>query len=226
MARQAALHAGLCAAVGLECVGGKHVVQLADGHWITAKAVIVATGISWRRLGVARLEALVGSGVFYGAAGSEMRAMEGRHVFVMGAGNSAGQTTLHLARHAHRVTMLVRGDSLGRSMSDYLIREIQATSNITVRLHTEVTEGHGSDQLEALTLCDKAAGRAEQVPAVALFVLIGGEPRTRWLRKRSSSSAATSGPDATSYRADHIRPAGPCTVRLSRSRRRSLVFSR
>ena len=169
------------AAVGLECVGGKHVVQLADGHWITAKAVIVATGISWRRLGVPRLEALVGSGVFYGAAGSEMRAMEGRHVFVMGAGNSAGQTTLHLARHAHRVTMLVRGDSLGRSMSDYLIREIQATSNITVRLHTEVTEGHGSDQLEALTLCDRAAGRAEQVPAVALFVLIGGEPRTRWL---------------------------------------------
>ena len=77
--------------------------------------------------------------------------------------------------------MLVRGDSLGRSMSDYLIREIQATSNITVRLHTEVTEGHGSDQLAGLTLCDKAAGRAEQVPAVALFVLIGGEPRTRWL---------------------------------------------
>jgi thioredoxin reductase (NADPH) len=169
------------AAVGLECAGRKHVVQLADGHRIAAKAVIVATGISWRRLGVPRLEALVGSGVFYGAAGSEMRAMEGRHVFVVGAGNSAGQTTLHLARHARRVTMLVRGDSLGRSMSDYLIREIEATSNITVRLHTEVTEGHGSDQLEALTLCDKAAGRAEQVPAVALFVLIGGEPRTRWL---------------------------------------------
>ena len=77
--------------------------------------------------------------------------------------------------------MLVRGSSLGRSMSDYLIREIKATSNITVRLHTEVTEGHGSAQLEALTLCDKAAGRAGQVPAVALFVLIGGEPRTRWL---------------------------------------------
>jgi len=169
------------AAVGLECAGGKHVVHVADGHRITAKAVIVATGISWRRLGVPRLETLVGSGVFYGAAGSEMSAMEGRHVFVVGAGNSAGQTTLHLARHARRVTMLVRGDSLARSMSDYLIREIEATSNITVRLHTEVTEGHGSDHLEALTLYDKPASRAEQVPASALFVLIGGEPRTRWL---------------------------------------------
>jgi thioredoxin reductase (NADPH) len=167
--------------VGLERAGGQHLVQLADGHRIAAKSVIVATGISWRRLGVPTLEALVGCGVFYGAAGSEMRAMEGRHVFVVGAGNSAGQTTLHLARHARRVTMLVRGDSLGQSMSDYLIRQIEATSNISVRLSTVVTEGHGSGHLEALTVYDKAAGRAEQVEAAALFVLIGGEPRTRWL---------------------------------------------
>ncbi len=130
--------------VGLECRGDERVVHLADGHQIAAKAVIVATGIAWRRLGVPRLEALVGSGVFYGAAGSETRAMEGRDVFVVGAGNSAGQTALHLARYARQVTMLVRGDSLARSMSDYLIREIEATSNITVRLHTEVTDGHGS----------------------------------------------------------------------------------
>ena len=113
-------------AVGLQCRGGQHVVQLADGHRIAARAVIVATGISWRRLGVPRLEALVGSGVFYGAAGSEARAMEGRDVFVVGAGNSAGQAALHLARYARQVTMLVRGDSLARSMSDYLVREIEA----------------------------------------------------------------------------------------------------
>ena len=118
-------------------------MHLADGHQIAARAVIVAPGIAWRRLGVPRLEALVGSGVFYGAAGSETRAMEGCDVFVVGAGNSAGQTALHLARHARQVTMLVRGDSLARSMSDYLIREIAATPNITVRLHTEVTDGHG-----------------------------------------------------------------------------------
>ena len=168
-------------AVGLECRGDEHIVHLADGHQITAKAVIVATGIAWRRLGVPRLEALVGSGVFYGAAGSETRAMAGRDVFVVGAGNSAGQTALHLARHARQVTMLVRGDSLARSMSDYLIREIEATANITVRLHTEVTDGHGADHLEALTLHDKRHDRTEQVPAAALFVLIGGEPRTQWL---------------------------------------------
>ena len=128
-----------------------------------------------------RLEALVGSGVFYGAAGSETRAMEGRDVVVVGAGNSAGQTALHLARHARQVTMLVRGDSLARSMSDYLIREIEATSNITVRLHTEVTDGHGEGHLDALTLHDRLHDRTEQVPAAALFVLIGGEPRTQWL---------------------------------------------
>jgi thioredoxin reductase (NADPH) len=166
---------------GLECRGQERVVHIAGGHQITAKAVIVGTGIAWRRLGVQRLEELVGSGVFYGAAGSELRAMAGRDVFVVGGGNSAGQTTLYLARHARHVTLLVRGDNLARSMSDYLIREIEATANITVRLHTEVTNGHGTDRLEALTLHDRRDGQTEQVPAAALFVLIGGEPRTQWL---------------------------------------------
>ena len=168
-------------AVGLECRGGKRVVRLADGHQIAARAVIVAAGIAWRRLGVPRLEALVGSGVFYGSAGSEARAMEGRDVFVVGAGNSGGQAALHLARYARRVTMLVRKDSLARSMSEYLIREIEATSSIAVRLHTEITDGHGSDHLDALTLHDLLHDRTEQVPAAALFVLIGGEPHTQWL---------------------------------------------
>jgi thioredoxin reductase (NADPH) len=168
-------------ATGLECRGDEHVVYLAGGKQVTAKAVIVGTGIAWRRLGVPRLEELVGSGVFYGAAGSELRAMAGQDVFVVGGGNSAGQTTLYLARHARHVTLVVRGGNLERSMSDYLIREIKATANITVRLHTEVTDGHGADRLEALTLSDRHSGQAEQVPAAALFVLIGGEPRTQWL---------------------------------------------
>jgi thioredoxin reductase (NADPH) len=107
--------------------------------------------------------------------------MEGHDVFVVGAGNSGGQTALHLARYAQRVTMLVRGESLARSMSDYLVREIEATGNITVRLHTEISDGHGDGRLEALTLCDKRRGRLERVTATALFVLIGGEPRTQWL---------------------------------------------
>jgi thioredoxin reductase (NADPH) len=166
---------------GLERRGDERVVHLVDGHQIAAKAVILAPGIAWRRLGVPRLEALIGSGVFYGAAGSETRAMEGRDVFVAGGGNSAGQTALHLARYARQVTMLVRGDSLARSMSDYLTREIEVTSNIMVGLHTEITDGHGSDHLESLTLHDSLYDRTEQVPAAALFVLIGGEPRTQWL---------------------------------------------
>jgi thioredoxin reductase (NADPH) len=107
--------------------------------------------------------------------------MQGRDVYVVGAGNSAGQTALHLGRYARQVTMLVRGDSLARTMSDYLIREIEASGNIAVRLRTEVRDGHGDDHLEALTLYDRLRDRAERVPADPLFVLIGGEPRTQWL---------------------------------------------
>ena len=166
---------------GMDRLGDRLAVRLDDGHRVTARAVVAASGIAWRRLGVPRLEALVGAGVFYGVAGSEARAMAGRDVFVVGAGNSAGQAALHLARHARQVTMLVRGDGLGRSMSDYLIREIEATANLTVRLHTEVSDGDGAERLASLTLRDRRDGRADQVQASALFALIGGEPRTRWL---------------------------------------------
>jgi thioredoxin reductase (NADPH) len=145
--------------------------------------VIAATGIAWRSLGVPRLEALVGAGVFYGAAGSETLAMAGRDVFVVGAGNSAGQAALHLARHARHVTLLVRRDDLRYSMSEYLIKEIEATPAIGVRLETEVIDGHGGDRLDGLTLRDKRTGGADAVPADALFILIGGEPRTQWLPK-------------------------------------------
>jgi thioredoxin reductase (NADPH) len=168
-------------AAALECQGAERVVRLADGHPISAQAVILAPGIAWRRLGVPRLEALVGSGVFYGAAGGEAQAMAGQDVFVVGAGNSGGQSALHLARHARQVTMLVRGDSLARSMSDYLIQEIEATGNIAVCLQTEVTDGHGDGHLDRLTVHDKRRDQTREVPANALFVLIGGEPRTQWL---------------------------------------------
>ncbi len=167
--------------VGLETAGDERIVRMADGHQIAARTVIAAPGIAWRRLGVPRLEALVGSGVFYGAAASETQAMEERDVFVVGAGNSAGQTALHLARRARQVTMLVRGESLARSMSEYLIREIEATPNLAVQLNTEVTDGRGIEHLDALILHDVLQDRIEPVPAAALFVLIGGEPRTQWL---------------------------------------------
>jgi thioredoxin reductase (NADPH) len=168
-------------ATGLDVRGDDRIVRVADGSKVTAKTMILAPGIAWRRLGIPDLEQLVGSGVFYGSAGTEALAMEGRDVYVVGAGNSAGQTSLHLARYARLVTMLVRGDDLARSMSDYLITEIEATSNIAVRLSTEITGGRGGEQLDTLTIRDKPSGRVEEVPAAALFVLIGGEPRTGWL---------------------------------------------
>ena len=168
-------------AAGLHAAGPDRVVTLGDGTEVACRAVVLATGLTWRRLGVASLEALVGAGVFYGAAASEAQAMKGEQVFVVGGGNSAGQAAVHLARYAAQVTLLVRGPSLAETMSDYLVRELQATSNIAVRYRTETVAGHGESRLTALTLQDRAAGVTETVPAAALFVLIGAEPHTGWL---------------------------------------------
>jgi thioredoxin reductase (NADPH) len=137
--------------------------------------------VSWRRLGVPSLEALVGAGVFYGAATSEAVAMKDERVFVVGGGNSAGQAAVHLASYAAQVTMLVRGPSLAETMSDYLVRELEATANVTVRYNTEAVDGHGDGRLSGLTLEDRTSRATETVPATALFILIGAEPHTGWL---------------------------------------------
>ncbi len=167
--------------VGLEAGADRHELGLADGTLLRARTVIVATGMTWRRLGVPRLEALIGSGVYYGAAAGETRAMQDQDVFVVGAGNSAGQACLHLARHARTVTLVVRGESLERSMSQYLIDGLQAAYNVEVRTRTEVIDGAGAEALEGLTLCDRASGHAHEVSAGGLFVMIGGEPHAQWL---------------------------------------------
>src|SRR3989440_4680261 len=120
-------------AIALERRGEDRVVRLLDGTELIARTVVIATGIDWRRLGVPRLEALVGSGVFYGAAVSESRAMQDQHVFIVGAGNSAGQAALHVAKFARTVTLLVRSDSFAKSMSSYLVRAIESTPNVGVR---------------------------------------------------------------------------------------------
>jgi thioredoxin reductase (NADPH) len=168
-------------ATGLRARGPDRLVRLSDGSEVTARAVVVASGVSWRRLGVPHLEALVDAGVFYGAAGAEARAMQGQDVFVVGAGNSAGQASVDLAKHAASVTILVRGGAIGQSMSDYLVQQIKRAPNIAVRLHTEVVDGHGGRRLELLVLRDRRSGATEDVPATALFVMIGAEPRTEWL---------------------------------------------
>jgi thioredoxin reductase (NADPH) len=168
-------------AVGLRVDGRRRLVRLPDGTEVSGEAVVVASGVSWRRLGVPRLEALVGAGVFYGAAGAEARAMEAQDVFVVGAGNSAGQAALHLAKYAASVTLVVRGPDLGASMSDYLVQEIEQAPNVAVRLDTQVVDGLGSWRLEGLALKGRVDGAIEEVPAAALFVMIGAEPHTDWL---------------------------------------------
>jgi thioredoxin reductase (NADPH) len=161
--------------------GDDRVVVLADGTGIRTRAVVLATGASYQRLGVPSLESLVGAGVFYGGGITEAQAMEGAHVYVVGAGNSAGQAAVHLAKHADRVTVIVRGGALGASMSDYLVRLIDAAENIDVRLHTKVVDGHGEGRLEELVLRDSRTGETRSVAAAALFVLIGAQPHTGWL---------------------------------------------
>jgi thioredoxin reductase (NADPH) len=182
----------------LRSEGRELTLTLSDGTEVAGRAVVLATGASYRRLGVPSLEGLVGAGVFYGAAVTEAKAVTGQEVYVVGGANSAGQAALHLAEYASRVTLVVRGRSLSTSMSEYLIREIEAAQNIYVLFRTRVIDGGGEGRLEHLVLKDLESERTETVPAAALFVLIGAEPRTGWLPKeivRDQQGYVVTGPD-------------------------------
>jgi len=168
-------------ATALRHRGEQLVVTLSDGTEVAGRAAIVATGASYRRLGVPSLEALQGAGVFYGAVAAQAQGMKGQEVYVVGGGNSAGQAARHLSKYARLVTLLVLGESLAADMSQYLIEEIEATENIQVRLNTQVIDGGGQGRLEHLVLGDCASEITETVPAAALFVLIGARPHTGWL---------------------------------------------
>ena len=168
-------------ATRLELNGPYKILHLKDGTEITARAVIIATGVSYRELSTPGLHELSGAGVYYGAATTEAQAAQGEDVFVVGAANSAGQGAMYFSRFARSVTMLVRGADLSARMSQYLIDQISNMPNISVRPHTHVVEAHGDDHLEALTLEDTETGEQEQVPASFLFVFIGAQPRNDWL---------------------------------------------
>jgi thioredoxin reductase (NADPH) len=161
--------------------GTPHRITLADGAVARAHAVALACGVTYRRLGVAHLEALVGAGVFYGAATGHARALQGTEVVVVGAGNSGGQAAVHLARYAARVTIVARGRALETTMSSYLVREIEANPRIEVRTDTDVADGGGDGRLEWVELEHRITGDRERVVAAGLFVLIGTETRTDWL---------------------------------------------
>jgi thioredoxin reductase (NADPH) len=166
---------------GLRVGAERHGLSLAGGKEVTARAVVLATGVSYRRLAVPSLEVLTGAGVFYGASVSEAQALQGARVFVVGGGNSAGQAAMHLARYAERVTILVRSGSLAGSMSSYLRDELAAAPNIDVRLHAEASDGAGDGRLEQLTVRDVRTGELSVEAAEAAFVLIGSQPHTDWL---------------------------------------------
>ena len=167
--------------VGLSSEDGYHRLRLSDGATLAARTVVITTGATYRRIGVPRLEDLQGRGVFYGAGVSEAPAMRGQKVFVIGGGNSAGQAAMNLAKWAEQVTILVRSQSLAESMSDYLIREIDAAPDVEVRHGVQVVDGTGTDHLESLVIEDIKTRMRRRVPADGLFVLVGSKPRTEWL---------------------------------------------
>ena len=158
-----------------------HILVLEDGAEIATRAVLLAMGANYQRLDIDSLEALIGAGVFYGGGIAEAPMMEGEDVVVVGAGNSAGQAAVNLARYARHVTLIVRGSDMARTMSDYLVREIEANRTIDVRLRTTVVDGSGAQRLEYVVFKDVASDKTERLPAAALFVLIGARPHTDWL---------------------------------------------
>jgi thioredoxin reductase (NADPH) len=194
--------------VGLEVAGSTRVVRFGDGSAVSAYAVVLATGVSYRQLDVPGLAELTGLGVFYGSAMTEVVACAGQDVYIVGGANSAGQSAVYFARHAKSVTMLVRGASLEESMSTYLIEQIAALPQITVRTCTEVIAASGEEHLQQLTIADRATGQTETVDASWLFVFIGAAPRTEWLDgvlARDDAGFVLAGTDLL---VDGRRPAG------------------
>lgn len=171
----------LSEAVGIRCDGNYRFVKLNNGTELSCHALLIATGVQWRKLNVPGMQELTGAGVYYGAALTEAIACKGEEVHLVGGANSAGQAAIHFSKHARHVTMLVRASSLTDSMSQYLIKEIEATPNITVRTRTTIEAVHGTSHLESITLRNADTGADEIVATKSLFIFIGAQPNTDWL---------------------------------------------
>jgi thioredoxin reductase (NADPH) len=161
-----------------------HTIVLDDGTRLTTKAVVMATGVQWRRLGTPGVDRLTGHGVYYGAAATEAHAIRGRHIHVIGGGNSAGQAAMMFASYAESVTMLVRGKTLAASMSQYLIDQLATKSNVTIETEVEVVSAEGTDCLEALEVVTGPSRRRERRQSDALFIFIGAHAETSWLPEK------------------------------------------
>lgn len=168
-------------AVKLDTDGPLRTIRLRDGTEINAKAVLIATGVSYRQLKAKGIERLSGAGVYYGATLSEGDSIKDEDVFIIGGANSAGQAAMYFSRYARKVTMIVRGDSLSSTMSQYLIDQISSTSNIQILTHSEVIEVQGKNRLQKLVISQRDSQKTETVDASTLFIFIGAIPNTKWL---------------------------------------------
>ncbi|MGC2656662.1 MAG: FAD-dependent oxidoreductase [Bryobacteraceae bacterium] len=157
------------------------IVKLGNGVEVSCHALLIATGLSWRSLDIPGVDRLQGKGVYYGAALTEAIACANESVYVIGGANSAGQAAMHFSQYSEKVTMLVRADSLEKSMSKYLIDQIAQTPNIEVCTNTEMIEAMGEERLECLILKNNVTGRQTRVPAASVFIFIGASPQTDWL---------------------------------------------
>jgi thioredoxin reductase (NADPH) len=185
-------------ATGIRIDGPYRFVKLNDGTEISCHTLLIATGVSYRKLDVPGIERLTGAGVYYGAAMTQALSCHNEDVYMIGGANSAGQAAIYFSKYARKVTMLVRADSLSKGMSQYLADQIVKTENIKVWLHSSLVEVKGKNRLEAITINDAIRGEKQTIPAYALFIFIGAQPHTDWLAgtvKRDVNGFILTGPD-------------------------------
>ena len=185
-------------AVGVRTEGSYRIIKLKDGNEISCHALMIATGVQWKRLDAPGIDRLQGAGVYYGGGSTEALSCKGETVYVVGGANSAGQAAMNFSRYAERVVILVRGSSLASTMSQYLIDQIQQTPNIQLWKHASVAEVHGETHLEEVSVLCSDTGKVERVPASSMFIFIGALPRTDWLGdvvERDDRGFILTGPD-------------------------------
>jgi thioredoxin reductase (NADPH) len=183
---------------GVRTEGPYRILKLADGNEISCHALMIATGVQWRRLEAPGIDRLQGAGVYYGGGATEALSCKGEIVYIVGGANSAGQAALNFAKYAERVTILVRGDSLSRTMSQYLIDQVLETPNIQLWKQASVAEAHGETHLEEISVLCSDTAKVERVPASAMFIFIGALPQTDWLAnvvERDERGFLLTGPD-------------------------------
>ena len=184
--------------VGVRTEGPYRILKMMDGNEISCHALMIATGVQWRRLEAPGIDRLQGAGIYYGGGATEALACKGEVVYVVGGANSAGQAAMNFAKYAERVIILVRGESLASTMSQYLIDQVKATSNIQLWTHASVAEAHGETHLEEISVLCSDTNKIELVPASAMFIFIGALPRTDWLAgvvERDERGFLLTGPD-------------------------------